>query len=247
MSKLFCCLAGSLIILSSVCNAAVVTFTVNPTPVPGTSGMVGAFGSNSFLASVEGSNIVANPTSLSAAGGTYAGGSQLKAFVNPYPSSGITTYTVSSSTSAAWENDIGLNFVSSNKLVTGNLTQDFLAQGEFFFSVSVAGGTGSYSISADGTQNTGNYANLKYFDGLSFVDFTSTSGNISDLASKSFMIDFKSTVASSASAGGLSNPGLTITLSNIQTGGGQVPEPASIAVFGLVGFAGFAARRFRKK
>jgi hypothetical protein len=247
MSKLFCCLAGSLIFLSSVCNAAVVTFTVNQAPVAGTSGMVGAFGGNLFLASYESASIVANPTSITPASFPYAGGSQLKAYVDPYPSGGLTSYTVSSSTSAAWKNDIGLNFISSNKLVTGNLTQDFLAQGKFFFSVSVAGGTGSYSISADGTQNTGNYANLKYYDGFSFLDFTSTSGNISDLASKSFMIDFKSTVVSGASAGGLSNPGLTITLSNIQTGGGQVPEPASIAVFGLVGFAGFAARRFRKK
>lgn len=253
MSKLFCCLAGSLIFLSSVCNAAVVTFTVNPTPVPGTSGMVGAFGSNSFLARVEGNNIVANPTSLSAAGGSYAGGSQLKAYVNPYPAApavgdpDFRTYVVSSSTSAAWLEDVGLNFLSRSELISGSLTTDFYSEGQFFFSVVVSGGTGTYSISADGTQGVNNYAKLKYYDGVGFVDFTSTSGSISDLASKSFMIDFKSTVLSSASGGTHADPGLTITLSNIQTGGGQVPEPASIAVFGLVGFAGFAARRFRKK
>jgi hypothetical protein len=225
----------AMLLFVGTCEAAVFSWTVQ------TTAMVGGFSGN--LANVSSTGTPTgdfNPNPTSYVTGNSSNGRLKGEAYNPVvypPSLGFANYQVHSKVDAIWGTK--LDFAAQSAVVSNPTPYDVTVEtkGEFFFSV---------SNSASGTYNVAKSGSLSLFKDVSgsWTPFAN-SGNIADV-NGNFKIVFDVIFSSTA----LNTTGDTTDLLTLEAGvlsPPVVPEPASMAVFGMLGFAGFAARRFRKK
>lgn len=115
--------------------------------------------------------------------------------------------------------------------------------GRFTFSVDSNISVNITSSVANPTDSD-NYARLLY-GGTPLSGFVNLAANTIytvEVGSKTTLLSYEYNVAGTLRT----NNELLVTYLG-PAGGGAVPEPASLAVFGVLGLGGFAARRFRKK
>jgi hypothetical protein len=204
--------------------------------------MVGGFSGNLANVSSTGiptGNFNPDPTSYFT-GGSSAGRLKGEEFLPAsYPSSGpgAANYQVHSKVDAVWGSK--LDFAAQSEVVTNPTpyTVTVESKGEFFFAVSNSA-SGTYKVTKAGSLTL-----WKDISG-SWTPF-SDAGNIADV-NGNFKIVFDVTFTSSVS-NTVGNTTDSLTLEQDTLVPPVVPEPASMAVFGLLGLAGAAARRFRKK
>lgn len=230
------CFFTAMSLLIGTCEAAVFSWTVQPTA------MVGGFTGNLANVSSTGiptGNFNPDPTSYST-GDSSAGRLKGEQFLPTSYSTtgpGAANYQVHSKVDAIWGTK--LDFAAQSEVVSNPtpFTVTVKSMGEFFFSVSNSA-SGTYKVSTTGT------VALWKFVGSSWTPFAS-SGSIADV-NGDFKVVFDVTFTSTALAT-IGNKTDLLTLEQDQLTPPVVPEPASMAVFGLLGIAGVAARRFRKK
>lgn len=228
----------AMLLFVGTCEAAVFSWTVQ------TTAMVGGFsGKLATVTSDDGGgnpgiptgNFNPDPTSYYT--GTSSNGRLLGQEFLPSTYPGVGNYQVHSKVDAIWGTKLDF---SAQSQVVSNPTPYLVTvetKGEFFFSV---------SNSASGTYNVAKSGSLSLFKDVSgsWTPFAN-SGNIADV-NGNFKIVFDVIFSSTA----LNTTGDTTDLLTLEAGVVSppvVPEPASMAVFGMLGVAGFAARRFRKK
>jgi hypothetical protein len=150
------------------------------------------------------------------------------------------------SASVAFKNNLGFQVAISSTVNTNDFTQVWTS-GTFSFVVDT---TTNYSFTPAPGNTSGfldsaqNYITLK--NGASVMG---ASGSLT--AGTTYTVDFMSYASITQSPTSFNQVGKTAYLESQLDFTGTtppvVPEPASMAVFGLLGLAGVAARRFRKK
>jgi hypothetical protein len=236
------CAASLLCLFSGFSQAAVVNFT--------TTTLNGAYSGGNFGAILGGSPSV-GPTYFSGAASLGSASlpyqSQLKSTATN-PNGGIAAgYGVGTvSASVAFKNNLGFQVAISSTVDTNDFTQVWTS-GTFSFVVDT---TTNYSFTSAAGNTSGtldsaqNYITLK--NGALVMG---ASGSLT--AGTTYTVEFMSYASITESPTSYNQSGNTAylesTLAFTGTTPPVVPEPASMAVFGLLGIAGIAARRFRKK
>ena len=247
MSRMLLGAIAALGLLASVSDAAVVNFTSTTLTGGYTSGNFGKIqGGDPSGAGLLGPFFFSGPATSSVPGsGPYT--TQLKSTAtnpNGGASAGYGVGIVSAS--VAFKDNLGFQVAVSSEVYSDDFTYVWTS-GSFSFQVDT---TTNYSFTAasgntDGTLDLAqNYITLK--DGVTVLG---TTGSLT--AGTVYTVDFM-TYASRTQTPVSYNQGgktsyLESTLAFTGTTPPVVPEPASMAVFGLLGLAGVAARRFRKK
>ena len=228
----------AMLLFVGTCEAAVFSWTVQ------TTAMVGGFSGNlATVTSDDGGgnpgtptgNFNPDPTSYHT--GTSSNGRLLGQQFLPSSYPGVGNYQVHSKVDAIWGTK--LDFAAQSEVVS-NPTPYLVTvetKGEFSFSVSNSA-SGTYKVTKSGTLNL-------YKDVSGSWTLFADSGNIADV-NGNFKIVFDVIFANTL-LGKVGNTTDLLTLEQDALIPPVVPEPASMAVFGLLGLAGAAARRFRKK
>jgi|GEM_PF-6381054 len=221
------------------CEAAVFSWTVQ------TNAMIGEY--SGYLANVSSSGTPTgdfNPNPTSYHSGDSSNGRLLGEAYNPVSySSGsgpsAANYQVHSKVDAIWGPK--LDFTAQSEVVSNPTpyTVTVKSRGEFFFTVTNSG-TGTYKVT-----KSGNLQLFKKDESDTWQSFADT-GSIVDVKGL-FKIGFKIEFVSSSSPTNTGNTTGSLKLEYVASSPPVVPEPASLAIFGTLGFAGFVARRFRKK
>jgi len=253
MSRMLLGAIAALGLLASVSEAAVVNFTSTTLTGGYTGGNFGKIvGGNPIvdpgtgLGGQQGPFFFSGPATSSVPGsGPYT--TQLKSTAtNPNGGASVNYGVGIVSASVAFKDNLGFQVAVSSEVYSDDFTYVWTS-GSFSFQVDT---TTNYSFTAasgntDGTLDLAqNYITLK--DGVTVLG---TTGSLT--AGTVYTVDFM-TYASRTQTPVSYNQGgktsyLESTLAFTGTTPPVVPEPASMAVFGLLGLAGVAARRFRKK
>lgn len=227
----------AMLLFVGTCEAAVFSWTVQTTDMVGADGYLATVTSDDGAGNPGIPNGSFNPNPTSYFTGTSSSGRLLgeQFFPSGYPSVG--NFQVHSKVDAIWGTTLDF---SAQSEVVNNPTPYLVTvktKGDFFFSVSNSA-SGTYKVTKSGTLSL-----HKYVSG-SWTPF-SDSGDIADV-NGNFKIVFDVTFANTL-LGKVGNTTDLLTLEQDTLIPPVVPEPASMAVFGLLGLAGAAARRFRKK
>lgn len=246
MSRLLFCVATFLCILSSVSGAAVVNFTSTVLTGAYTGGNFGKIvGGDPSGAGQLGPYYFSGAASSSSASLPYQ--TQLKSTATDPTGGASANYGVGVvSASVAFKDNLGFQVVVLSTISTDDFTY-LWTSGSFSFSVDTntnytfTGAAGNTDANLDLAQN---YITLK--NGASVMG---TSGSLT--AGTTYTVEFMSYASKTQTPTSFNQGGKTAyletTLAFTGTTPPVVPEPASLAIFGTLGFAGFAVRRFRKK
>jgi hypothetical protein len=243
MSKVLICAASLLCLFSGFSQAAVVNFT--------TTTLTGAYSGN-FGKITGGDPSVfqqtfnfSGPASLLSASAPYQ--DQLKSTAtNPNGGAAVGYGVGTVSASVAFKNNLGFQVAISSTVDTNDFTQVWTS-GTFSFVVDT---TTNYSFTSAAGNTSGNLDSAQNYITLKNGALVmGASGSLT--AGTTYTVEFMSYASMTQSPTSFNQGGKTAYLESQLDFTGTtppvVPEPASMAVFGMLGFAGFAARRFRKK